>query len=610
MDAVKCRWFALAAAAALSALPARGGDAPTRTYRNGQHKFSLKVFPDWTEVPVEISDRFTVAKFYEPGDRGDWFQPELEICRLDKRGATTGPVTGIDPKKQTELEEALKAATAPKSVFDLTFGRLIVPGDQKSCDPKAFKKVTSSDKVDGKLWLHEIPRGANTKDKMTTLFAGLAAFEKDGVEYGILLTGPARRREDFEPALKTIAKSFQFFDEKAKENVALELLEGVNITPKRRLEIEKGLIKGWGLEVSPKKNYVVLYNTKKNRNRPLARTIAERIEKIREQIYEVQFPPAQAVKAVSIVRVCGDREEYHAYGGPGGSAGYWNDDAEELVFYDASPARSVDDNTLAVLYHEAFHQYIYYSVGNVAPHSWFNEGHGDYYAGARYVNGKFKLAPFDWRVGTVKTAIREGPRPFVVQKDEKTGKERRIYGAGIDRGYTPLRDLVAFSQGEYYSYPGVSYAQGWSLVYFLREAVPKKKEWNAKWGRILEKYFAALKREVAKEGKLVRGGERPDEPGPTGPDEPKEPEDPKEPKEGPDEPKEPKEPGGEAGGGEGGGGEGGDEPPPDPGFQPLQGGEASESALETALREAFEGVDFAELEDAWKEFTKNKVSGG
>ena len=59
------------------------------------------------------------------------------------------------------------------------------------------------------------------------------------------------------------------------------------------------------------------------------------------------------------------------------------------------------ETTLAVLYHEAFHQYIYYSVGKVAPHSWFNEGHGDYYAGARYADKKFTIRPFAWRVPAV-----------------------------------------------------------------------------------------------------------------------------------------------------------------------------------------------------------------
>jgi hypothetical protein len=653
----KPSWFALAAVASLALVPARGGDQPTKTYRNPTFMISLKVFPEWTQVPIEITEKYSIAKFYEPGSRGDMFQPELEVLRLDKRGAAavTGPVTGVDPKTpktREEIERALEEASRPKSVFELAFSRIAGPEGQKP-DPKASKKIVSADKVEGKLWVHESSPygGGNPKDKTRALVVALVAFEKEGIEYGIRISGTARRREDFEAAIKTIGKSFLFFDPKAKQLEALDVLEGVNITAKRRGEIEKGLITGWGIEVSPKKNYVVIYNTKKNKNRQLARTIADRIEKIREQVYEVQFPPAQPVKTVSIVRVCGDRTEYFAYGGPGGSAGYWNSYAEELVFYDASPARKVDDDTLAVLYHEAFHQYIFYSVGSVAPHSWFNEGHGDYYAGSKYISsGKFKIGPFDWRVGTVKNAIAEGPRASEMKKDA-SGVEKRVYTG--NHGYTPLKDLVAFSQRDYYSYPGVSYAQGWSLIYFLREGVPKNKQWNAKWGKILDKYFNALKREVNKEGRLVRGGDGPEKPGPneppdpkgpprpkgppeppkgpdappadpkTGPDAPKpgpdappapkdppadpanpsdptKPADPADPS-GPDQPKDPQDPPKGPDDPEGGS----DEPAPDPGLQPMQEGEASESALEIALREAFEGVNFDELEAAWLDFTKH-----
>lgn len=604
-----------AAVAALLAAPAappagawpasatRPDDTPSRPYRDPVHKFSFKMFPEWQQVPVEITEKYKVAAFYEGGDRGDAFSPELEVYRIDKRSGPGGPTTGVDPKEidDARLRAMLEAQLAPKSVFDLAFSTLIIPDGQKNCDPADFKKITSYDKVDGKLWTHEIARGRNPKDRTTTLLVILAAFEKDGIEYGLRMTGPARRDKFLAPNLKRIAQSFVFFDDKAKEVVDLDkILDGVNVTPKRRGEIEKGMVKGWGIEVSPKKNYVVIYNTKNNKNLLLAREIAQRIEGIREQIYEVQFPPSEPVKAVSIVRVCGDRDEYHKYGGPGGSAGYWNSWAEELVFYDASPAKKIDDDTLSVLYHEAFHQYIYYSVGNVAPHSWFNEGHGDYYAGAKYLRSrKWDIGPFDWRVGTVKNAIRQGAREFTLKQDEQGGKERKVYSNA--KGYTPLADLVAFSQRDYYSYPGVSYAQGWSLIYFLREEVGKNpKKYPESWGRILDTYFDVLKREVAKEGRMRRGGlfEPPD-----GPDEPEDPADPADPSDpgdpaGPDEPADPT-------------GPGGDDPPGeetvDPGFQPMQEGEASESALEIALREAFTGVDFAELEKAWAEFTLRKV---
>jgi hypothetical protein len=656
MEALRRSWLAVVAASLTVAVAAAPlGDVPSKEYRHKTYKFSLKVFANWDEVPVEPSEaKYTAAKFFEPGNKGDWYRPELEVLRLDKReNGGQGPTTGNDPVDPNDLrkkiEQAYEEANRPKSVFDLCFGR----NKSLKLDPESFKKTKSADGLEGKMWVVSIgPGGAPPKDakgkekekekavdRANSQFAGLVAYEKEGVEYGIFLTGPDRRHDDFELALKTMAKSFLYFDEKAKDVQSIKVLDGVNISAKRRSEIEKGLVQGWAVEVSPKKNYVIVYNTKKDKNRPLARTLASRIEKIREQVYEVQFPPAQPVTAVSIVRVCADRNEYFAYGGPGGSAGYWNDRSEELVFYDASPRQDADDDTLAVLYHEAFHQYIYYSVGNVAPHSWFNEGHGDYYAGSRYTpgSGKFRIGPFGWRIATVQAAIQQGPRTFNVVEDPKTGKAHNEYTG--TKGYTPLRDLVAFTQGQYYSYPGVSYAQGWSLIYFLREGVPKKKEWNEKWGKILDKYFAALKREVAKEGRMRRGGledppappsppTKPDDPtskkppseppapSPTAPDEPKKPDDPDHPKtpptDGPDAPKEPKEPKEPKDGGDGGakpGGPGDEGEPQDPGFQPMQRGEASESALEIALREAFDGVNFDELEKAWIEFTKKVHQG-
>ena len=41
---------------------------------------------------------------------------------------------------------------------------------------------------------------------------------------------------------------------------------------------------------------------------------------------------------------------------------------------------------------------------------------------------------------------------------------------------------MRFTQGEYYAYPNVSYAQGWSLIYFLREIVPGEQEVRARSG--------------------------------------------------------------------------------------------------------------------------------
>src|SRR6185503_652855 len=96
-----------------------------------------------------------------------------------------------------------------------------------------------------------------------------------------------------------------------------------------------------------------------------------------------------------------------------------------------------------------FHQYIFYFFGALSPHSWYNEGSGDFYSGYAWKSSRFVLTKFDWRVDTIKEAVR---------KNE----------------HVPLDRFVRYTQAEYYGNNkegvdgGHNYAQGWSLIYFLR----------------------------------------------------------------------------------------------------------------------------------------------
>lgn len=495
---------------------------PNLVYRHPVHKFSLRVFRDWDQVPLPAGEEIEVAKFYDASARSYRIRPELLIVRNRMAEATTG----VPAKDRSDDDESRL-----RSAFDVTLGRY---GDRPGVPTQDDFEVTQSvDSKAGREWVAETELG-NPGDKDNTLFARLATFHDGVIEYGIYMTCSLRQRDSLDPSFRSIARSFRFHDDKAEDAPSIDALDDVNIDPKRRDEIESSLVRGWDVIASPKRNYIVIYNTKGNQNHLLAKIIAQRIELIREQIYEEQFPPTHPVDAVSIVRVCADKREYIAYGGSPRSAGYWNSGTEELVFYDASPSRSLDDNTIAVLYHEAFHQYIFYSVGEVAPHSWFNEGHGDYYAGARYKGGRFRIEPFDWRVPVVKNALRAGVRE------------------GSNGGYVKLSDLIGFSQAEYYAYPGICYAQGWSLIYFLREEVPRKRSYREKWGSILDVYFDTLKAEVQSLRELTVSA-------------PKE--------------EEEEEPGGSASQQEE------PPPPPDPRLR--------------ALEKAFEGVDLEALEEAW-----------
>ena len=192
---------------------------------------------------------------------------------------------------------------------------------------------------------------------------------------------------------------------------------------------------------------------------------------------------AQERSHCSIVRVCISADDYHSYGGPPSSAGFWNNHTEELVLYDDKAVGGRRD-TWSVLNHEAFHQYIYYFYGNLSPHSWYNEGTGDFYSGYKYAKNKtFTLEKFDWRDKTIQEAIR-GNKP-----DANPPKIT----------YCPLAEFVKWTQPEYYGSNkyslggGENYAQGWSFIYFLRTAKQNHfSGWNTAWDGILDTYFRVL----------------------------------------------------------------------------------------------------------------------
>ncbi len=146
--------------------------------------------------------------------------------------------------------------------------------------------------------------------------------------------------------------------------------------PEQRVKVRAGLLEGW--EADDTENYLLIHDTK---NGNLIQHLAKRLEAIRRAYVEL-FPAVGEIRAVSTVRICKDRDEYYRNGGPSGTAGYWNSRAEELVLYDFESGQEAKEEARTVLFHEAFHQYIHYAAGELAPHSWFNEGYGDYFSGA------------------------------------------------------------------------------------------------------------------------------------------------------------------------------------------------------------------------------------
>src|SRR5262249_43891994 len=137
-----------------------------------------------------------------------------------------------------------------------------------------------------------------------------------------------------------VMRSFHFIE--AKKTAATEPTTPKPKTPNAKLEddpaaqqkfldeqIKKAEQAGWKTAYSPSKRYLFIYNAEE----AFVKELTWRIEAIRDH-YEKLYPSTQKIAAVSIVRVCKNLDDYHAYGGPGGTGGYWLSAAHELVFFD------------------------------------------------------------------------------------------------------------------------------------------------------------------------------------------------------------------------------------------------------------------------------------
>lgn len=243
-----------------------------------------------------------------------------------------------------------------------------------------------------------------------------------------------------------------------------------------RVKARRAMVKGW--KALDTDNFFVVYHTD---NEKLVRKIVNDLEAVRPH-YEALLPPTKEIEAVSVVRVCESPDEYFNYGGPERSAGYWNFVAKELVLYDAKGAeekRSAADS-FVVLYHEAFHQYVFHALDQLAPDYWFNEGMADYFAGAEFYRHSDKLKGIGlnrWRIALVKKLV-----------DHKA--------------FIGLEPLINAKRAQFYDQrvAGVMYAEAWSLAFFLLRS--RETDARPEWRAIIPNYFAALKEESAKLRKL------------------------------------------------------------------------------------------------------------
>jgi hypothetical protein len=291
--------------------------------------------------------------------------------------------------------------------------------------------------------------------------------------------------ENFGYALKIFdqcAKTFWIYDQGTRQGMRTKL-------------DRSALCSDWQTMRSSKGSYFIEYAT----SAEYAKRCGEELEQILA-LYRQVIPTGRGSSQCR-VKIFDREDDFMYYSGAYGAAAYWSPSQEEIVCFkfegdkvkmDSGEEHTVADErnpeevTFKILYHEAFHQYMFYLMGrgrNIYVPSWLNEGLGDYFFGGEWSKNprKFAIGINDWRIKTIHKAVKEDKH------------------VSIDK-------IIRYEQAQYYNNAGLCYAEGWSLNYFfLTSPVAKKKGYHllpqqmvealkvgSGWEKATDKVFAGL----------------------------------------------------------------------------------------------------------------------
>lgn len=225
----------------------------------------------------------------------------------------------------------------------------------------------------------------------------------------------------------------------------------------------KNLSGWWHAETD---NYILLSNY----DRPAKIShIQKNIELIRAG-FEQFMPPIKKVSAVSVIRLFATPKGYLAYVGDDldWSGGVWMHSKKEMVIrppQKSAPQSWQKQRRLEIVFHEGFHQYIYYAYDYRPISVWYNEGHANFFESA-------KIA---------------GSRLIVSENKDSIKTLTKMAKAGT----LDVRGLLAMDYQRFYGEDrSNNYALAWGLVYYLRKGAGplRKKEYT----KILDRYREAI----------------------------------------------------------------------------------------------------------------------
>ena len=438
-------------------------------FEMAEYRFRFKPLRDYKRIPPQTDEKeFGVIGKMEgkelslnfPGQGVVPYNPEIQVFRfVDRKVAevedTSGSGTRTAKYERVDLAEYV--------------GRVFRGVNEKATLVDEKVQLRKGLEARHRQWGGSISNGDGPYILDTW------SFEVGDADVHLVFTVPEKYQKKYLRAFKNSAKTFEQIEYKA----APRLHSGMSY--EERLEYydnDERNQGGWRAYPTDSKKYIVKYD---GEDKGFIKKVIDRLEASR-RLFEQDFPPSEPMTHVSVVRVCSTEEVFHSYGGTGGGvAGWFSPASTELVLYDG---KNIDRNmTFAVMTHEAFHQYCHFLFNESAAHRWFDEGHGDYYGGAKM--GRSKKSPMKIT-------------PKMPGGLERLGIIRELVRTGT---YIPIEEHINYDHRTWQALGTDSYSQSWSIIYYLRQGTLGKvpsKIWKKEYADIIPNYMRVLSEEFEK----------------------------------------------------------------------------------------------------------------
>ena len=220
-------------------------------------------------------------------------------------------------------------------------------------------------------------------------------------------------------------------------------------------------MQGWWFADTPE--YTFLTDVRSATGQRLIRELQSALPALRKA-YAKLVPPSGGNADINVVRIFEDPAAYKKYVGEDieWSIGCWMPSRRELVILSQGKDR---DETMEIIRHEGFHQYLYYASGGTRNAMWFNEGHACFFEASEVSakggveipecgRGDHLMRELDTMAANI---------PFVIKADRK-----------------------AFYSGN----RSANYTTAWALIYFLRKGAPSQR--LTAYENILPTYLKSL----------------------------------------------------------------------------------------------------------------------